>query len=282
MNKFNTLVIVTWDGVSKPFNFVHFDASPNFDLLLFDYSGATNLSVDSISNADLLLSKKTENKGQVYLEIDNYLKNNLSFNYSFIGIMDDDLLFKISEFNFMLQVASLHNLHVFQPAIARDSYYSHRKCLQQPGRVVTYTDWVEMMAPFYHITLFKAAAPYFPLVNSGQGIDKFLMPCLQIIHKMNNTAIIHVAMIKHCRPIRSHLRLYSNGLTGDQEIELIRQEAINLVKNEAYRSLFTPKFLRTILYEGNIILRFYETYSLAFRNLFSNLIAKAKELTHFA
>lgn len=282
MNKHNTLVIVTWDGVSKPFNFVHFDTNPNFDLLIFDYSGATSLSINAVDNADFLLSKKTENKGQVYLQIEKYLLENKALNYSFIGIMDDDLLFKISEFNYMLQVANLHDLHVFQPAIARDSYYSHRKCVQQPGQFITNTDWVEMMAPFYHIDLFHAAAAYFPLVNSGQGIDKFLMPCLQIIHKMTNTAIIHVAMIKHCRPIRSHLRTYSNGLTGDQEIELIRQEAIKLVHKEEYRSLFSPQFHRTILYEGNVVLRFYEMYSLAFKNLFSNLIAKAKEYTHFA
>ncbi len=282
MNKHNTLVIVTWDGISTPFNFVHFDTNPNFDLLLFDYSGATTRNCDSIINADFLLSKKTENKGQVYQEIKHYLNENKSFNYSYIGIMDDDLLFKISEFNYMLQVANLHDLHVFQPAIARDSYYSHRKCLQQPGRILTYTDWVEMMAPFYHITLFNAASPYFPLVNSGQGIDKFMMPCLQIIHDMNNTAIIHVAMIKHCRPIRSHLRLYSNGLTGDQEIELIRQKAIQLVNKDEYKQLFNAKFHRTILYEGNAVLRCYELYSLAFSNLFRNLIAKAKELTHFA
>lgn len=282
MNKHNTLVIVTWDGVSKPFNFVHFDTNPNFDLLLFDYSGATSTSINAIDNADFLLSKKTENKGQVYVQIEKYLSENKSLKYSFIGIMDDDLLFKISEFNYMLKVAKLHDLHVFQPAIARDSYYSHRKCLQQPGRVITITDWVEMMAPFYHISLFNAAAPYFPLVHSGQGIDKFLMPCLQIIHNMNNTAIIHVAMIKHCRPIRSHLRLYSNGFTGDQEIELIRQEAIKLVNQEEYKKLFTPKFHRTILYEGNIFVRFFEMYVLAFKNLFSNLIAKAKELTHFS
>lgn len=282
MNKHNTLVIVTWDGVSKPFNFVHFDTNPNFDLLLFDYSGATSLSINAIDNADFLLSKKTENKGQVYVQIEKYLREHKALNYNFIGIMDDDLLFKISEFNYMLQVANLHDLHVFQPAIARDSYYSHRKCLQQPGRVLTITDWVEMMAPFYHISLFNAAAPYFPLVHSGQGIDKFLMPCLQIIHNMHNTAIIHVAMIKHCRPIRSHLRVYSNGLTGDQEIELIRQEAIKLVNQDEYKKLFTPKFHRTILYEGNIFVRLIEMYSLAFKNLFSNLIAKAKELTHFS
>lgn len=281
MNKHITLVIVTWDGVSKPFNFVHFDTNPNFDILLFDYSGATSLTVNDIDDTNFLLSKKTENKGQVYVQIKKYLSENKVLNYSFIGIMDDDLLFKISEFNYMLHVANLHELHVFQPAISRDSYYSHRKCLQQPGRVLTNTDWVEMMAPFYHIDLFNAASSYFPLVNSGQGIDKFLMPCLQIIHNMNNTAIIHVAMIKHCRPIRSHLRTYSNGLTGDQEIELIRQEAIKLVNNDVYRSLFTPKFRRSILYEGNVFLRFYELYSLAFKNLFSNLIAKAKELTHF-
>jgi len=282
INKHSTLVVVTWDGVSEPLKFIHFDASANFDILLFDYSGEGKEIGNSFSKHQLLLSKKTENKGQVYLALYNYLNDNKNLNYSFIGIMDDDLLFNISEFNYMLKVAELHNLHVFQPSIAKDSYFSHRQFVHQSGVFVTKTKWIEMMAPFYDIELFNAAAPYFPLVNSGQGIDLYLMPCLQLINNKNNTAIVHTATIKHCRPIRSHLRLYSNGLTGDQEIELIRQKAIQLVGKQEYSNLFDSTFRRQILKEGNRFVYLTEKYLLSFKNLWFSVISRLKEYSHFS
>ena len=89
-----------------------------------------------------------------------YLKQEqLHFNY--IGFIDDDILFSISAFNEMLHIAIQQGLNVFQPSIAKDSYYSHRKFVHQAGYYVTLTDWVEIMAPFYEQLLFEACQPYF-------------------------------------------------------------------------------------------------------------------------
>ncbi|NBU82860.1 MAG: hypothetical protein EBS55_14570 [Flavobacteriaceae bacterium] len=107
------------------------------------------------------------------------------------------------------------------------------------------------MAPFYRQNLLMACEPYFNKTISGQGVDCFLMPVLQVLHQQTNTAIVHAVQIKHARPIRSHQRLYQNGLNNEQEIEIIRQASINLVQKPENNSKFNSSFKRLVLKDGN-------------------------------
>ena len=133
------------------------------------------------------------------------------------------------------------------------------------------------MAPFYKKEIFEACGEYFNLSISSQGLDCYMMPVLQRILNLNNTAIVHTAIIKHIRPIRTHLRTYSNGLTGLQEIELIRQKALEIVRNPRFKDKFDLKFIRLVLKDGNPY--FIEIEKL-YRNLckvFKNVIFQLKQ-----
>ena len=274
------LIVITWNGKDKPFECVHFDCPPNFELLLFNHTGESKDSPGVSVNTDHYISAKTENKGQVFHFINEYLiSKQLSFNY--IGIIDDDIIFKVSDFNYMLHIAELHNLDIFQPSIAKDSYFSHRKFVNRSGLLVSSVDWIEIMAPFYRQELFAACKDYFLMTISGQGIDCFLMPVIQKIQDKCNTAIVHAAIIKHYRPIRSHQRIYENGLNNEQEIELIRQEALKLAKAPSNSHKFDQQFLRLTLKEGNLFFIALELNILKIKRIINNTIVRLKESAHY-
>ncbi len=280
MSILQNLIIITWDGKSKPLECVYFDKKPNFEILIFNITGENKDCEISDLEYEHYISHRTENKGQIFHFVYEYLiTRNLLYNY--IGIIDDDIIFKISEFEYMLHIAELHKLDVFQPSIAKDSFFSHRKFVNRSGVMVAFTDWIEIMAPFYRQEIFISCKDYFLKTISGQGIDCYLMPVIQKINDKNRTAIIHAITIKHHRPIRSHKRVYSNGLNNEEEIELIRKEALKIAKDSKYSNLFNLNFIRLRLNEGN---KFFIKISIKlhkFNSLIKNLSTFIKELANF-
>lgn len=274
------LVVVTWDGNATPMQCVHFNEQPQFKILLFNYSGKETSNWKQFAHVDYYVCSATENKGQVFEAVYQFLKTE-ALQFKYIGFLDDDILFSISSFNEMLHIASQHKLNVFQPSIAKDSYFSHRKFVHQSGYYVSKTDWVEIMAPFYEQVLFEACQPYFQYAISGQGIDCYIMPCMQKIHKKEQTAVVHTSMIKHTRPIRTHLRTYSNGLTGDQEMELLKQKALQIIDNQEYRHLFPPSFKTIYLQKGGPLDYSLNSRLLQLRKSFQNMLTRLKEMAHF-
>lgn len=238
-----SLVVITWDGKSKPMSHVLFDADPHFDLLLFNYSGKE--VVEKMPPNCQYISAATENKGQIFEHIYLYLKEKEK-KYHYIGILDDDLFCSIIDLNKLLFIANLENLAVFQPSISHDSYFDHRQFIHKPGMVFQTVDWVEIMAPFYRMEIFNAAYPYFKHTISGQGIDVYLVPTLQRMMQLTKTAVVHAVQIKHCRPIRSGKRIYSNKKNNLEEIRLIQKMSKELV-SENDPALFEAYFLKRIL-----------------------------------
>lgn len=281
MKEFKNLVVVTWNGGNEtPYSHVHFDVNKNFDLLLFNNTGKSGEIEQYNVPYEHYISEKTENKGEIFYHISKYLTNN-NLQYNYVGVIDDDIIFKISDFNYMLHIADIHQLDVFQPSISKDSYFSHRKFVNRSGLMVSMIDWVEIMAPFYRQNLLLACEPYFSKTISGQGVDCFLMPVLQIIHNQIVTGIIHAIQVKHARPIRSHQRIYGNGLNNEQEIEIIRQASISLINLSENKNLFSKNFRRLILKEGNPLLIKIETNFIKISNSIKNLITIIKELSHY-
>lgn len=275
------LVVITWNGGDEiPYSHVHFDADKNFDLLLFNNTG----KLGEIEKFDVpyehYLTEQTENKGEIFYHICKYLERQ-NLNYNYVGVIDDDIIFKVSDFNYLLHIASIHELDVFQPSISKDSYFSHRRFVNRAGMMVAEIDWVEIMAPFYRQNLLMACEPYFLKTISGQGVDVYLMPVLQIIHNQTKTGIVHAVQIKHARPIRSHERIYKNGLNNEQEIELIRKASLKLVCEKEHENKFSSKFKRLLLKEGIPILIKLEINFNKINCSLKNIKVLFKELSHY-
>ena len=213
-----SIIVVTWDGKSKPLSHIMDDTPRQFDLLLYDYSGQGNESITEQIKPTYLLSKKSECKGDVLQNVYAFLSSINGYEYEYIGLLDDDVYFSNSDLNKLLFIAHLEKLDVFQASLTHDSYYHHRQFVHKPGYLVQDTWWVEIMAPFYRMEIFLKAGPMLKHSISGTGVDVYLIPTIQRLLGKNKTAVVHAVQMKHCRPIRTDNRIFSNGKNNLQEI----------------------------------------------------------------
>ena len=225
-------------------------------------------------NPEFYVSTRTENKGQVFYEVYKYLYPNNEERYEYIGVIDDDIYTSYSDLNKLIFIGQINHLDVFQPSISHDSFFDHRQFTHKAGYQTKKEDWVEIMFPMYREKLFKAAGPYFNETITGQGIDAYLMPVIQVIYNMKNTAVVHAIQIKHCRPVQSGGRTYSNGKTNVDNINHIRTISLELI--ETNKSLFDEAFIKRIIevryYNGISLLKKLKRVPGMLKNMYKELV----------
>ncbi len=242
-----SLIVVTWDGQSKPLNHIYFDVAPAFDFLVFDYSGKGEANQLAAIAPKHFLTVATECKGQIITALYNYLLPlNAQDVYQYIGIFDDDQFISVSSINQLLFIADLEKLDVFQPSLTHDSYYDNRQFINKPGYQILPADWVEVMCPFYRMDIFNAFAPHCAENISGTGLDLYLVPTIQYLMSKTNTAVVHAVQIKHMRPVRTGARVFSNGKTAVQEIQIMQALSKSLLLQKNTQSEDSPAFQKIL------------------------------------
>ena len=103
------------------------------------------------------------------------------------------------------------------------------------------------MAPFYSQAVFNAAGPYLTKSISGTGTDAYLIPTIQQLIGKTKTAVIHGVSMKHCRPIRTGNRTFSNNKTCMQEIHEMQVFCKNLYRNALESKDFNNNFIKSVL-----------------------------------
>lgn len=238
-----SLVVVTWDGMTEPLKYIYADALPNFDFLVFDYSGKGNQASLSSIAPKHFLSHPTECKGQIISALYAYLQaNNASADYQYIGIFDDDQMTSIAQINQLLFIAEVEKLDVFQPSLTHDSYYDNRQFIHKPGYQLIPAIWVEVMCPFYRMSIFNAFAPYCKDNISGTGLDLYLVPTIQYLLDQTNTAVVHAVQVKHMRPVRTGARVFSNGKTSVQEIQIMQAMSKTIFLQQNTKPASSPAY----------------------------------------
>ena len=270
MTEKKSLIVITWDGVSKPLEYILQDTQRNFDLLIFDHSAKASKELVAHLKPEYFVSTRTENKGQVFHETYKYLYPNNEERYEYIGVIDDDIYSSYSDLNKLIFIGQINHLDVFQPSITQDSYHDHQRYIHKPGIQIHETNWVEIMCPFYKEAIFKAIQPYCPLTVSGQGIDVYLIPCLQKILGLPKTAVVHAIQIKHCRPVQSGNKIYSNGKNNLEEIEDVRQASLQLVA-ETKPGIFDDEIIKTTLEINHFTRNNFQVKWNRFKTLIKNL-----------
>lgn len=247
------LVLVSWDGSAEPWAMLQLDASPQFDWLLFDFSGRQSPGLREFRGQSAqVLSQATECKGEIYQALAAYLSQH-DLTPEYVSLIDDDILISVSAINCALHVARCTGLDVFSPTLSHDSRYSHRWMLTQSSRLLRPVDWVEVMMPFYRGSLFRAGGPHYEGNVSSWGIDRYLMPTLQQLLGMTQAALLDGVVASHRRPVTSGQKVYRNGRTAREEGAMLKQhcQALvaermpNLVGTDWYRSIFQRRHVRT-------------------------------------
>lgn len=239
------LVLLSWDGQSEPLRLLQVDATPAFELLLFDYSGRHAEDGRMVQGLPCrVLAAATECKGEIYAQLARWLAARATVP-EYVGLIDDDVLLTVSGINHALHIARCHGLDLFSPSLSHDSAFTHRWTLHRPHQLFHRALWVEVMMPFYRGALFAAGALHYEGNVSSWGIDKFLMPTLQRLLDLPRAAIVDAVMASHLRPITSGRKVFRNGLTAAQELERMRQRCMALVRAERPEWIATPWYRQT-------------------------------------
>ncbi len=244
-------VLVSWDGESLPLALVHQDAPPEFDWILFDYTGRQSSGARTLRGQPMtVLAAKTECKGEIFKHLSEHLAATAAADGpwpEYVGIIDDDILISVAQINTALHLARCERLDVFSPSLSHDSPYSHQWMRHQPNRIYREVDWVEVMMPFYRGDLFMAARAYYEDNISSWGLDRFLIPALQQLRGQTRTALLDAVMASHRRPVTSGGKVYRNGRTAWQERQILRQASLELIAREAPALRESPWYHRTFV-----------------------------------
>ena len=225
----DTLLYITWDAAKdKPLGNIIMDEEPIFDLAIFDYSGTikgkyTHFRLNGISGiiTCAVHSEVSEGKGDIIRYISNIDRLQEP---EYIGIIDDDILIRVSDINRAVRIAERENFTSFQPSLARCSYYSHGFTLNHPNSSFRKVDWVEIMMPVLKSKLMRAVKPFLEYSISSWGLDCYAFPMLAFIEGIgNNHAVIDASIAAHIRRIRSGHTVYRNGLTASQEKDNVKE-----------------------------------------------------------
>lgn len=119
--------------------------------------------------------------------------------YEYFWLPDDDLSASAEDVNSLFRLCREHGLTVAQPALTRDSHYSHFIFSQCPGFRLRYTNYIEIMAPCLHRDILKRALPLFRDTMSGFGLD--YVWCRWPESGAFRAAILDGIAIHHTRPV---------------------------------------------------------------------------------
>lgn len=117
--------------------------------------------------------------------------------YRYIWLPDDDLLCDPAQVSRMFSICDELQLELAQPALTRDSYFTHLVTLQHTAYQIRFTNFVEVMAPVFSADMLARIFPTLRGQVSGYGLDG-LWPRHSHLGKV---AIIDDTPVKHTRPV---------------------------------------------------------------------------------
>ncbi|MDO4723247.1 MAG: hypothetical protein Q4A97_00620 [Comamonadaceae bacterium] len=143
--------------------------------------------------------------------------------YDHYWLVDDDIETNAQQVEALFAYVRQHGFWLAQPALSRDSYFSHRLTLACPGFAHRHTNLVEIMAPLLAAPLLQQLLPRLQHTRSGFGLDwhwQTLVP-----EPARQIAIIDQLPVRHGRPLRQHLRgaMQRQGITPEQERQQLAQ-----------------------------------------------------------
>lgn len=135
--------------------------------------------------------------------------------YRYVWLPDDDLLCQPELVSRMFLICDELQLDLAQPALTRDSYFTHLISMQHSEFQLRFTNFVEIMAPVLSIDMLARIFPTLKGSVSGYGLDN-LWPRLTQLGKV---AVIDETPVKHTRPVGGPNYVFNKeaGLTPAQE-----------------------------------------------------------------
>ncbi|SFJ06836.1 DUF707 domain-containing protein [Methylobacterium brachiatum] len=174
------------------------DIDPNrrsWDLCLAWYGDETSFSQRPPSEYSVLLRKG--NKLQCLHRL--CYPGSPIFDYDYVAFPDDDIVTSWRDLNKIFQLCVDFNLILGQPSLSHDSYISHSILRQQPDKIVRFTNFVEIMTPFFSQSALRRCCGTFHFGPSGWGLD-YAWPVI-LGDPRNRIGVIDAVPVHHTRPV---------------------------------------------------------------------------------
>ena len=120
--------------------------------------------------------------------------------YDYVAVWDDDIEIDCEEIHKIFGIAEKFDLWICQPSFTHDSKVSHEHTANEPGKLLTYTNFVEMNAPVFRTDKLRAFLDS-PNNNGslyGYGTDFLYHACMGSAG-MDKFAIIHSVTCRNPR-----------------------------------------------------------------------------------
>lgn len=124
--------------------------------------------------------------------------------YDYFWLPDDDISATAADVNAIFDLCRGNGLAIAQPALTRDSYFSHFIFSRCPGFRLRYTNYIEIMAPCLRREVLLRALPLFRDTMSGFGLDYIW--CRWPESGAFRVAILDAVAVHHTRPVGKVLR----------------------------------------------------------------------------
>lgn len=148
--------------------------------------------------------------------------------YDYFWLPDDDISASAQDVNSIFHLCRGNGLALAQPALTRDSYFSHFIFSQCPGFRLRYTNYIEIMAPCLSRDVLRRALPLFRDTMSGFGLDYIW--CRWPESGAFRAAILDTVAVHHTRPVgkvlRSAMAASGNAAPQIEEEQLKREFAL--------------------------------------------------------
>jgi hypothetical protein len=174
-------------------------AERSYDLVVSYYDEEAFNAFERVDGASAVLVKGGKWDGLFHtlagLDIDAY---------DYFWLPDDDIDAAAEDVNAIFELCRSNCLAVAQPALTRDSYFSHFIFSQCPGFRLRYTNYVEIMAPCLGREILLRALPFFRDTMSGFGLDYIW--CRWPESGAFRAAILDTVAVHHTRPVGKVLK----------------------------------------------------------------------------
>lgn len=172
----------------------------------------------------------------------------LASRYQSVALIDDDIECCSEAIDRCFQIGLEYNLDIWQPSLTLDSYFSYAVTLNNDLFKLRYTNFIEMMCPFFRSERLVRMRQLYSL-GFETGID--LVWCSESEIAQRKLAVIDAVAVKHTRPVG--LRAEDQGFDS----ALGYQPQIDAVLNLYQRRFAVPAALSGVLVNGHLIKSFW-------------------------
>lgn len=217
----------------------------HFDVWIYNYTGEEKDNLKDLIESKYrvpvskIINSKQPGKGRIFRDLAEY-----SLDYQYIGVFDGDCKTTTKDVNQLFKTGRKEKWHWFQPAMDRNSYWSHPWTVEgscelykyelEDGTTYHLAPFVEIMCPVFSVDLWNFLRPLHKFYDyySGYGLDNALVPAsMPYFSDVTFPVVYDGAKILHTKPVSDANKPLSNGLTAYKEMDFCLGFASEVAQN---------------------------------------------------